>query len=172
LLGLKPVHLIEKHSEELAFGLTQELRTSERTSDFKKIPRDELQLAAVQVYRNLEEWLLQKKEDDIGKRFRTIAARRAAQGVRLPQLVWALVISRNHLWRFLQRECFADSILEVVGELEVLQMLNQFFDRAIYYAIVGHEESVPHDDAAHSDNKRRSALTVDRDCMNPLPTIR
>jgi hypothetical protein len=162
MLGLKLVHLIEKHSEELALGLTQELRTSERTSDFKKIPGDDLRLAAVQVYRNLEEWLLQKKEDDIGNRFRTIAARRAGQGVRLPQLVWALVISRNHLWRFLQRECFADNILEVFGELEVLQMLNQFFDRAMYYAILGHEEAVPHD-AGHSGSKRRSSLTVHRD---------
>ncbi len=163
MLGLKLVHLIEKHSEELAIGLTQELRNSERTSDFKKIPRDELQLAAVQVYRNLEEWLLQKKEDDIGNRFRTIAARRAAQGVRLPQLVWALVLSRNHLWHFLQRERFADNILEVFGELEVLQMLNQFFDRAMYYAILGHEEAVAHDDAGHPGSKGRSSLTAHRD---------
>ena len=139
MLGLKLVHLIERHSEELALGLTQQVWDSERTCDFKKIPRGELQSAAVEVYRNLEEWLVQKKEDDVGKRFRSIAARRAAQGVRLRQLVWALVISRNHLWHFLQRECFVDNILEVFGELEVLQMLNQFFDRAVYHSILGYE---------------------------------
>ena len=91
-----------------------------------------MHLAAVEVYRNLEEWLLQKKEDDIRKRFRTMGARRAPQGVRLRQLVWALLISRNHLWHFLQRDCFVDNILEVYGELEVQQILNQFFDRAVY----------------------------------------
>jgi hypothetical protein len=80
MLSLRLVRLIEAHSDQLALGLIQQVQDSERTSDFKKIPRDELRLAAVEVYRNLEEWLLQKKEDDIGKRFRTIAARRAAQG--------------------------------------------------------------------------------------------
>lgn len=158
MLGLKLVHLIERHSEELALGLTEELRSSERTCDLKKIARYELHLAAVEVYHNLEEWLLQKKEDDVGKRFRTIAARRAAQGVRLPQLVWALVISRNHLWHFLQRECFVDNIVEVFGELEVLQMLNQFFDRAMYHSILGYEEAAPHDDAGILVAKRRSSL--------------
>ena len=133
MLGLKLVRLIERHSEELALGLAQRLQDSERTQDFKKIPRDELHLTAMEVYRNLEEWLLQKKEDDIEKRFRAIAGRRAAQAVRLQQLVWALIISRNHLWHFLQRECFVDSIVEVFGELEVQQLLNQFFDRAVYY---------------------------------------
>jgi hypothetical protein len=112
MLGLKLVRLIERHSEELALGLAQRLQDSERTRDFKKIPRDELHLTAMEVYRNLEEWLLQKKEDDIEKRFRAIAGRRAAQAVRLQQLVWALIISRNHLWHFLQRECFVDSIVE------------------------------------------------------------
>ena len=152
MLGLKLVRLIERHSEELALGLTQHVWNSDRTCDFNKIPRDELHLAAAEVYRNLEEWLMQKKEADIGKHFRTIGARRAAQGVRLRQLVWALLISRNHLWHFLQRDCFVDNILEVFGELEVQQMLNQFFDLAVYYSILGYEEPVEHD-AEEVDSK-------------------
>jgi hypothetical protein len=114
-----------------------------------------LRLAAVEVYRNLEEWLLQKKEDDIGKRFRTIAARRAAQGVPLCQLVWVLVISRNHLWHFLQQESFVDNIFELFGELEVHQMLNQFFDRAIYYSILGYDEEVRQDHANRTEREGR-----------------
>ncbi len=58
MLGLKLVRLIERHSEELALGLTQQVWNSERTCDFKNIQRDELHLAAVEVYRNLEVWLL------------------------------------------------------------------------------------------------------------------
>ncbi|MGB0013337.1 MAG: hypothetical protein WBQ03_17130 [Candidatus Sulfotelmatobacter sp.] len=155
MLSLRLVRLIESHSEELALGLTQQVRDSERTSDFKEIPRDELRLAAAEVYRNLEEWLLQKKEEDIGKRFRTIAARRASQGVRLYQLVWVLVISRNHLWHFLQQESFVDNIFELFGELEVQQMLNQFFDRAIYYSILGYEEEVKQDNVDRAKQEGR-----------------
>jgi hypothetical protein len=69
--------------------------------------------------------------------------------------VWALIISRNHLWHFLQREWLVDNILEVFGELEVQQMLNQFFDRAIYYSILGYEEEVRQDDADRTEQEGR-----------------
>jgi len=35
-----------------------------------------------------------------------------------------------------------DHAIEIMGELELLQMLEMFSDRAIYYAAVGYEEEV------------------------------
>jgi hypothetical protein len=35
-----------------------------------------------------------------------------------------------------------DGAIEITGELELLQMLEMFFDRAIYFAAVGYEEAV------------------------------
>ena len=141
MLGIKLVRLIERHSEALSLGLAQEIRRSERTSDFRKIPADELQLAATEVYRNLGDWLLQKTDKDTASRFRAIAIRRAAAGIRLHQFIWALMLTRDHLWHFLRREAFADTVIELHGELELNGSLNQFFDRAIYYAIQGYEEA-------------------------------
>jgi hypothetical protein len=135
MVALKLVRLIEKHSEELVRGLTEQIHTSERMSDFRNIPPADLELAAAEVYRNLGEWLLQKTEEDIEKRFGTIAVRRAAEQISLHQFVWALIVSRDHLWRFLQQEAFTCNVVELYGELELHQMLTQFFDRAVYYAI-------------------------------------
>ena len=95
MLTLKLVRLIEKHSEELVGGLAEQIHLSERTSDFRKIPAAELELAAAEVYRNLGEWLLQKTDKDIETRFRATGARRAAEGVGLHQFVWALITSRD-----------------------------------------------------------------------------
>lgn len=141
MLALRLVHLIEEHSEELAAGLAERLRRSERTGDFCHVPPEELHLAAVELYHNLSAWLLQKTEADIAERFRALAARRAAEGIGLHQFVWAMFISRNHLWRFLQREGFADNIVALFGEFELQQMLTQFFDRAVYYAILGYKDA-------------------------------
>ena len=141
MLGMKLMRLIERHSEELSRGLSEQVRRSDRTSDFHKIPQKDLRLAASEVYRNLGEWLLQKTESDIADRFKAAAARRAGEGIRLHQFVWALMLSRDHLWRFLRQEAFADSIIELHAEMELQQMLNHFFDRAIYYAIQGYEEA-------------------------------
>jgi hypothetical protein len=141
MLALKLVRLIEEHSEELAIGLAEKLQQSDRTNDFCKVSSEGLCLAAAEVYHNLGEWLLQKTETDIAERFIRLGERRAAEGVGLHQFVWALVMSRNHLWQFLQREAFADNVIQLSGKLELQQMLNQFYDRALYYGVLGYKEA-------------------------------
>jgi hypothetical protein len=168
MLGMKLVRLIEAHSEALSRGLMEQIRKSERTSDFRKIPPNDLRLAAAEVYRNLGEWLLQKTESDIANRFRSIAARRLAEGIGLHQTVWALMLTRDHLLRFLRREAFADNIVELHGELELQQMLNQFFDRAVYYVILGYDEA-RQQCAPKSDLRRVQELAISIGLM-PEPT--
>ena len=141
MIGLQLMRLIEQRSEELARGLTIKLRDCERTSDFRKIPVAELHRATVELYRNLGEWLLNKSEAEIEERFRLLAARRAGEGIGLHQLVWALRTSRNHLWQFLRSHAFADNVVALYGEMELQQVLNQFFDRAIYYGVLGYQEA-------------------------------
>lgn len=141
MLGMRLVKLIEAHSGELCRELAEQIRRSERTSDFRKIPAEELRLVAAEVYRNLGEWLLQKTDQDVEERFRLVAGQRMAEGVRLHQFVWALLLTRDHLWQFLRSESFRDNVVALFGELELQRLLNQFFDRAIYYAVLGYDES-------------------------------
>jgi hypothetical protein len=141
MLESRLVHLIENHAEELAIGLTAKLSQSERTKDFAKIPPGELQRTTAELYRHLGEWLLTKPEKDIENHFASIAGRRASDGIRLRQFVWALIISRNHLYQFLLHSAFADSIFELYNELELQQLLNKFFERAIYYSVAAYEET-------------------------------
>src|SRR5215469_6394875 len=141
MIGTRLVHLIERHADELAIGLTAKLRQSELTSDFRKIPPEELKKTTAELYRNLGEWLLKKTDKDIEQHFVSIAQYRAAEGIRLPQFVWAVVISRNHLHQFLLGHAFADSIFELYSELELQQLLSQFFEHAIYNAVVAYEEA-------------------------------
>jgi hypothetical protein len=50
-----------------------------------------------------------------------------------------IVLTKENLWKFIKKESVMERPVEVFGELEVLQLLEQFFDRAIYYATVGYE---------------------------------
>jgi hypothetical protein len=141
MLGMKLVRLIEAHSEALSQAVVDVIRASERTSDFRAISREDLQCRVGEVYRNLGEWLLQKTEPDIATRFKAVAARRVAEGIRLPQFVWALMLTRDHLLHFLRHEAFADNVVALYGELELHQLLDQFYDRAVYHSILGYEEA-------------------------------
>ena len=138
MLGLKFARLIEKHSQRLGEGLAHKLRTSERTEGFRIIPEEELARDIVRLYANLADWIGMRTEQDVEKRYREIGRRRAEQGIPAEELVWALVLSKEHLWHFLQRESTADGALELFGELDFLLSLEQFFDRATYHAMAGY----------------------------------
>jgi len=170
MVGLKLVRLIERHADRLARGVAEQIRAADRTSDFRRIPAQDLRLAAVDVYCNLGEWLLQKTESDVENRFRTIGSRRAVEGVGRHQFVWALMLTRDHLWRFLEEEGFADNIVALRGEQELRQMLNQFFDRAIYYGILGYEEAMRNADHPKSDLARAEDLAISIGLMSQRNT--
>jgi hypothetical protein len=141
MLGIKLVRLIEKHSENIAEGLTTRLRTSERTQAYCKLPEEELRVAGISLYAHLEEWLLTKTESDVERYFRDVGSRRATEGIPSSQMAWALMMSKTQLWAFVYREAAAEKALELYSELEFLETLDRFFDRAVYYALVGHEQN-------------------------------
>jgi hypothetical protein len=88
----------------------------------------------------LSEWLLIKTGRDIEQRYVEIGERRASQGVALSDFCWAIVMTKEHLWEFLQREGLICGPVEIYGEMELLRLLDQFFDRALCFATEGYEQ--------------------------------
>lgn len=142
MFSYRLVRLIETHADELAEGLERKTQTSSQIPHFRTIPKHELRERVFEIYRHLGEWLLGKNELDIEHRYREIGARRAHQHVPLSELIQAIVLTKENLWEFLKSEAVVDRAVEIMGELELLQMLEMFFDRAIYYASLGYEEEV------------------------------
>ncbi len=140
MIALRLVHLIENHSAELADGLVHKLMHSERTHDLMHVPAAELHDRCHEIYRHLSDWLVSKPEHDIEVVYRKIGARRAEQGVSLPSITWALILTKEHLWDFLEKEDVLRTAVDLFGELELLRLLDQFFDRAIYHLTEGYVE--------------------------------
>jgi len=136
------VSLIETHSQALAACLLDRVQNSEATPDYRNVPSEELKERVYEIYRHLGEWLISKDEFDLEQLYVKIGARRAQQNVPLSQVAWAIILTKDNLWEFLRRESVLERPVEVFGELEMLQMLNRFFDRAIYYAAIGYEQEV------------------------------
>lgn len=148
MLALRLVQLIESHSDELADGLIRKLHTSDRMRDLRRVPAAELHARCHEIYRNLSGWLLTKTEADIEKVYTQVGARRAEQGVSLAHLTWAILQTKEHLWDFLDREGLHGGAQDVFGELELLRQLDQFFDRAVYFAAEGYEHALKEKAAA------------------------
>ena len=142
MLAYRLVRLIENHSDALAASLLERVRSSPLLTDYRKVPPEELKLRVSEIYRHLGEWLISKSERDIEERYSEIGARRATQAVPLSQIGWTIVLTKENLWEYLKKETVMERPTEVFGELEMLQLLDQFFDRAIFYAAVGYEKYV------------------------------
>lgn len=140
MFSYRLVRLIESHADVLATGLERKVLSSPYLSSFCNIPTHELRERVYEIYRHLGDWLLGKNQEDIERRYRDIGSRRATQKVPLPEVIQAIILTKENLWDFLKSEAVLDRAIEIMGELELLQMLEQFFDRAIYFAAVGYEE--------------------------------
>lgn len=152
MLAYRLLRLVETHSDALAAGLLEKTQASPLLPDYNNVPPEDLKQRVQEIYRHLAEWL-SKSELDVENRYLEIGATRAQQGVPLSQLIWAIILTKNNLWDFLKKEAVLDRPAEISGELEVEQLLDQFFDRAIYHAAVGYERS----SAAEPARKVRAA---------------
>lgn len=140
VLGWRLVRLIETHSDQLARGLLERIENSERCREFiHKVPPEELRQRVYEIYHNLGQWLLRKTERDVEQRYMAIGERRASQGVSLSQVVFAIIATKEHLWEYVAKEALADRPVELFQELELFQLVEQFFDRALYFAAIGYE---------------------------------
>jgi len=142
MLLYRLVRLIETHSQALAASLLVRVQASEHTHDYCNVPPEELKERVYEIYRHLGEWLIGKTEFDIEKRYLEIGQRRALQHVPFSQVAMVIFLTKENLWEFLKKESVIDRPVEVFGELEMLQMLEQFFDHAIFYAAIGYERAV------------------------------
>jgi len=142
LAAQRLVRLIETHSDGLAASLLDRTRQSEKTRNYvDKVPPDDLRQRVYEIYHHLGQWLITKKESDVEQRYLEIGGLRCRQGVLLSQLIWAILLVKDNLFDFLNREADIERPSEVFGELEIVQLLDQFFERAVYYAAVGYERS-------------------------------
>jgi hypothetical protein len=141
MVALRLIRLIESHSDEIAHTLAARIRTSPKTIQLQKVPEPELLNGLQELLQHMSEWLLSKTEPDIENRYRQLAARRAAEGIALADSCWAVVMTKEYLWDFLQKQGFLRNPIELYGEMELLSLLDQFFDRALCYMAEGYAQS-------------------------------
>jgi len=140
ILAHRLMRLIETHADALADTLDARIAGSERCADYNRLTSGELKTLVAGIYGQLGQWLLTKTEEDIERRYTMIGIRRAEQCVPVSQLLWCIVLVKENLWEYLRKNETVEDTAQIFGELELTQMVEQFFDRAMYFAVRGHEQ--------------------------------
>lgn len=139
MIASRVVALIEKHSDELARGLMERVAADPNLADIRRVPMEELQQRAYEIYHNISDWILTTPEAEVSRCFLAVGGRRALQGVSIGTLIGTLLIVKEHLYEFVKREALADRPVELFEEMELFHLLDQYFDRALYHAARGYE---------------------------------
>lgn len=131
--------VIHTHAEELAAELIVDLRNNPRTKYLRGVGPEEFRRRAVDLYANLSAWLAERREEDIARAYESLGAARCAEGVAASELVAALLLAKSRLLDFIRRNDSLSTSVELYQLGELLEMIERFFDQAIYYSLRGHE---------------------------------
>ena len=131
---------IETHAEQLTERVIQAVRTNPRTKFLRDLSEEELRRRFFDLFQNLGRWLSEKGEDEIEATYGEIGRRRCREGVPLNELVYALILVKQHLWDYIEKNVVPASEGNLYGEELVAQMMARFFDRAVYHTVKGYEE--------------------------------
>jgi hypothetical protein len=139
MFALRLVQLIETHAEKLSEVLLHKLKNADECSDLlSKVPAQELKHRSYEIYKHLGDWVLSKTLAEVQDRYVDLGARRARQGVPFSQVMFAIQTTKHVLWDYLLLEGLLEPE-DLIGEMELVRSIVQFFDRALYYTAIGYE---------------------------------
>jgi len=140
--ALKLVNHMQTNADRMSEAVSQKIRSSERCSELLvRVPAEEQARSTAAIYRDLTDWLATEADSSIEERYIALGMRRAEQGVPFSNLYWAVCIAHEHLWEYMQQETLLDEPVEFWGGVMLLRSLTRFFDRALYFALLGYQKA-------------------------------
>ena len=138
----KFVQLMKSNSSVMTEALLKKIRTSGKCRELlQKVPESDQRQYAIEIFHDLDEWLGNEMASGFEQRYIDLGMHRAGQGVPRFQMFWAVCIAREYLWEYVQQECLLEEPIEFWGGVMLLRSLNSFFDRVLYFALLGYERA-------------------------------
>jgi len=150
MMGARLLLVIQAHAASLTREVVDDLRTNERTSTFRRLDPSDVETRVSALFYNLGKWIGDADEDAVRAEYEDMGRVRFREGVRVSELVYALLITKHHLRRRIREQGLEDFAGDRIASLELLplelhsiQELNysvgEFFDRALYHLARGYE---------------------------------
>jgi len=150
MLGARLLQLIQAHAGALTHDVIKDLRANDRTPTFSRLNGADLESRVAALYWNLGKWIGNADDSVIRDEYEAMGRSRYREGVRVSELVYALLLTKQHLRRYIRDHGLVDFAGDRVVpdellplELHSIQELNyqvgEFFDRALYHLARGYE---------------------------------
>jgi len=135
----KLVDLIEKSASELTRAYLLDVKKQPNMPTYQAFPEQEVYDRAYLVFSQLGRWISYELESaEMKKYWLELGRKRREEGFALPEIFLSLCLLRKQLWNKIQAEGLLDNALDLYQALELYNRIVTFFDRALYYAIIGY----------------------------------
>ena len=153
MLSTHLIELIETHAESLTRDALADLASNPRTQSFHNVSRSELEMRTLGLFRNLGNWIGDPRDSAVQAEYEEWGRYRRQQGVLLSDMIYALIVMKQHLRRYIREHGLIQFTYEHLesGELLPLQLhgmqelnylVGEFFDKALYYLARGYESDL------------------------------
>ncbi len=137
----KLVNLIERNADELTMDWLRDIKQHPSTPTYRGYDDNKLYDRAFRVYSQLGKWISRETtKQEIAGHYEALGAERRREGFALSEVIQAIICTRRHLWLKIMAEGLIDNVLELNQAMELNNRVVLFFDRAIYYTILGYEK--------------------------------
>jgi len=141
MISQRLTRLVEQNADRLTNDLIAEVRRDPRTSAYHRMSDEDLHERALDLFRNLGQWLSSRTEFAVQRRYEAFGRRRFQEKIPLSQVLFALTTAKGLVLSFIRGAAAAESAAELPLEYELALSLSQFFDKALYYAAAGYEDA-------------------------------
>ena len=132
------VKLIEQDANQLAAAWLKDVKKNTKLPFYHNFDDKDLFNRARQVYAHLSKWIAwETSRDEVVAQYIQHGSQRRLQQFPLSEVIQALILMRVHLWQKVLAEGLLDTAEEFNQALELNTQVVRYFDRAIYYTIVG-----------------------------------
>lgn len=143
MISEKLVALIENDADTLTKHWLTDVRANPSTPTYHTFSEEKLYKRAHLVYSQLSHWISREtSKEEIRSYYTKLGQERFKEGFALHEVVSAIVLLKRHLWIHILSDGQLSTAFELYQSLEMNNRVVLFFDRAIYYTIVGYEEAV------------------------------
>jgi hypothetical protein len=138
MLSTRLVKMIEDHAEDLTRSVVGDLRENAKTPTYGKLSTDDVYRRVHEVFRDFGQWLEYKPDETMERWYGDLGRKRSTEGIPLAEVVYALTLTKHHLQDYIRFAGLVDSAMELYQQMELLRLINRFFDKAVYYCVEGY----------------------------------
>jgi hypothetical protein len=143
MISEKLVRLIEDNADTLTKSWLSDVRKNPTTPTYQIFPEEKLYQRAHFVYSQLGHWISRETgKGEVRSYYVKLGEERFKEGFALYEVVSAIILLKRHLWLHILSDGQLSTAFELYQSLELNNRVVLFFDRAVYYTIIGYEDAV------------------------------